>query len=46
VAATIPGARTPDEALANAQAGTVEIPEAFWQELAPLAKHFEIGVDR
>ena len=46
VAATVPGARTPDEALANAQAGAVEIAENFWEELAPLVKHFEIGVDR
>lgn len=46
IAATIPGARTPDEARQNAQAGSVEIPEAFWDELTPLIKHFEIGVDR
>ena len=24
----------------------VEIPEDFWNELAPLVTHFEIGVDR
>jgi D-threo-aldose 1-dehydrogenase len=46
VAATIPGARTPEEALANAEAGSVEIPEAFWDDLEPLVQHFEIGVDR
>ena len=46
VAATIPGARTPEEALANAEAGSVDIPEAFWEDLAPLVQHFEIGVDR
>jgi len=46
VAATIPGARVPDEARANAVAGDVDIPEAFWRELAPLIRHFEAGVDR
>ena len=46
IAATIPGARTPDEALANAQAGEVDIPDDFWEDLAPLVRHFEIGVDR
>ncbi|MCZ6678613.1 MAG: aldo/keto reductase [Candidatus Poribacteria bacterium] len=46
VAATIPGARTPEEAVENARAGDVEIPEAFWQDLAPHVRHFEIGVDR
>jgi D-threo-aldose 1-dehydrogenase len=46
VAATIPGARTPDEALANARAGDTDIPEDFWDQLAPLIRHFEIGVDR
>lgn len=46
VTTTIPGARTPDEARANAEAGSVEIPEAFWNDLQPLVKHFEIGVDR
>lgn len=46
VAATIPGARVPAEARANANAGHVDIPEAFWSELAPLIRHFEVGVDR
>ena len=46
VAATIPGARTPEEAVENARAGAVEIPEAFWEDLAPLIRHFEIGIDR
>lgn len=36
IAATIPGARTPDEARINASAAEVPIPDAFWQDLAPL----------
>ncbi|MDE2998936.1 MAG: aldo/keto reductase [Gemmatimonadota bacterium] len=46
VAATIPGARVPAEARANARAGDVDIPEAFWKELAPFIRHFEADVDR
>jgi D-threo-aldose 1-dehydrogenase len=46
VAATIPGARTPDEAAASARAGDVAIPDAFWAELDPLVRHWEYGVDR
>ena len=46
VAATIPGARTSEEAVENAKAGAVEISDAFWADLAPLVRHFEIGVDR
>jgi D-threo-aldose 1-dehydrogenase len=46
VAATIPGARTPEEAAANARAGETAIPEAFWEELKPLVRHWEQGVDR
>jgi D-threo-aldose 1-dehydrogenase len=46
VAATIPGARTLDEATANAQAGAAEIPESFWTELEPLVRSWEQGVDR
>lgn len=46
IASTIPGARTSAEAVENARAGTVEIPDAFWEELALLVQHFEIGVDR
>jgi len=41
VACAIPGARTPDEAIANAKAGEVEIPEAFWDDLTPLIRHWE-----
>lgn len=40
VANVIPGARIPQEARANAEAGSVEIPEAFWEKLAPLVRHW------
>jgi D-threo-aldose 1-dehydrogenase len=46
VAATIPGARTAEEAVANAQAGATQVPESFWAELEPLVKHWPQGVDR
>ncbi len=46
VAATIPGARVPSEARANANAGAVDIPEAFWIDLGHLIRHFEVDVDR
>jgi len=41
VATTIPGARSPQEATANAEAAQVEIPEAFWQELEPRIVHWD-----
>ena len=41
VATSIPGARNPEEAVENAKAGGVEIPEAFWEDLEPLVKHWE-----
>ena len=46
VATTIPGARTPKEAVENIRAGEIEIPEAFWKELEPFIRHWEAGVDR
>jgi D-threo-aldose 1-dehydrogenase len=46
IAATIPGARFPQEAVENAQAATFPIPEAFWAELDPLVVHWEEGVHR
>ncbi|MBM3279214.1 MAG: aldo/keto reductase [Candidatus Handelsmanbacteria bacterium] len=46
VAATVPGARTPEEARENTLAGQVVIPEGFWQDLEPLVQHWESGVDR
>jgi D-threo-aldose 1-dehydrogenase len=42
VASTIPGARNPAEALANAQAAGETIPEAVWQELQPLIQNWDI----
>ena len=42
VAATIPGARVAQEASANAAAGAVEIPEAFWNALDPWVRHWDI----
>jgi D-threo-aldose 1-dehydrogenase len=46
VAATIPGARTPEEVIANAAAADVVIPAAFWDDLAPLVRHWEKGIHR
>ncbi|MCY3821201.1 MAG: aldo/keto reductase [Gammaproteobacteria bacterium] len=46
VACAIPGGRTPAEAAANAEAGSVDISEAFWDDLAPMVRHWEAGVDR
>ena len=42
VASTIPGARTPAEVVANAQAANEAIPEAVWQELQPLLKSWDV----
>jgi D-threo-aldose 1-dehydrogenase len=46
IASAIPGARVPEEAVENARAGEVDIPEAFWADLEPLVRHWERGVDR
>jgi len=46
VATVIPGARTPEEARANAIAGAAAIPEAFWTDLQPLIRTWEWGVHR
>jgi D-threo-aldose 1-dehydrogenase len=43
VAATIPGARTPTEAAANAEAGSAQIPDALWQDLDPLVRHWPVS---
>jgi D-threo-aldose 1-dehydrogenase len=43
VASAIPGARNTSEGEANAEAGELEIPEALWEELAPLIRHWDIG---
>ncbi len=44
VATTIPGPRTPDEARANARAAREPIPDAFWPELQPLVRTWDIVV--
>jgi len=41
VATTIPGARFPEEAVANARAAEVPIPDSFWTALAPLVQHWD-----
>ena len=46
VTTTIPGARTPEEAVANVKAVDIAVPEAFWADLAPLVRHWETGVHR
>jgi D-threo-aldose 1-dehydrogenase len=46
IAATIPGARFPQEAVENANAASFPIPESFWAELEPLVQHWEEGVHR
>ncbi len=46
VTTAIPGARTPEEAVENVKAAELEIPEAFWDDLAPLVQHWEKGVHR
>lgn len=46
VTTVIPGARTPEEAVENVKAAELEIPETFWDDLAPLVRHWEKGVHR
>lgn len=41
VTTTIPGARFPDEAKANAEAAEVAIPDTFWADLEPLIQHWD-----
>lgn len=43
VASTIPGARTVAEARSNAEAGSAPVPEALWQDLEPLVRHWPIS---
>lgn len=43
VAATIPGARTPEEARANGEAGSTVIPEALWTDLEPLTQDWQVS---
>ena len=46
IAAVIPGARSPQEARANAAAMQEPIPAAFWDEVRPLLRHWEAGEHR
>lgn len=45
VAAAIPGAAFPKESRQNTEAGSFEIPEKFWEELAPLIRHWDFPMD-
>lgn len=48
VAASIPGAATPEEAVANADVNRVSISEDFWAELEPLItpwSHADLGIE-
>lgn len=48
VAASIPGAATPEEARANAAVGSVEITDDFWAELKPLItpwSYADLGIE-
>ncbi len=44
VTCTVPGARRPEQAVANSAAMRENSPEAFWQELAPLLADFHVAV--
>ena len=44
VATTIPGARSPDEARANAAAAREPVPAALWAELEPELRTFQTAV--
>jgi D-threo-aldose 1-dehydrogenase len=46
VASSIPGPRSPDEARANALAAQAPIPTAFWAELAPLIRSWDVVAPR
>ena len=46
VATVIAGARSPQEARANAAAMQEPIPAAFWDEVRPLLRHWEAGEHR
>jgi D-threo-aldose 1-dehydrogenase len=46
VATTIPGARVPEEAVANLQAAEIEIPPALWDDLEPLVQSWNLGIPR
>jgi D-threo-aldose 1-dehydrogenase len=44
VATTVPGARRPEQAIANTKAMLEPIPDAFWQALEPLLGNFSVAV--
>jgi D-threo-aldose 1-dehydrogenase len=44
VTATVPGARRPEQAVANAAAIREPIPDAFWADLAPLIGNYEMAL--
>ena len=44
VTSTIPGARIPQEAQSSMAAAQLDIPEAFWSDLAPLVRHFDTAI--
>jgi D-threo-aldose 1-dehydrogenase len=44
VSATVPGARRPEQAVANADAMREPIPAGFWEDLAPLIANFDMAL--
>jgi D-threo-aldose 1-dehydrogenase len=44
VSTTVPGARRPEEAIANSDAIREPIPDAFWAELTPLIRDFKTAI--
>lgn len=44
VSATVPGARRPEQAIANADAMREPIPDRFWQDLEPLLGNFDVAL--
>jgi D-threo-aldose 1-dehydrogenase len=44
VSTTVPGARRPDQAIANTAAMLEPIPAAFWHELEPLIANFNVAL--
>jgi D-threo-aldose 1-dehydrogenase len=44
VSTTVPGARRPEQAIANADAMREPIPDGFWLELEPLVGNFNIAL--
>lgn len=44
IASTIPGARVPSEAKSSLAAAQLPIPEQLWDDLRPLARHFDTAI--